>query len=325
MGQVDPRWRKLQQAKPVPIVSAFASLGSFFTDMTDIDTFIGDGLDKLPTSMQQTTQSTDPSPIPNQELEKSLILDMPLDPINEINKVYCMDCVSGMKRMPSDFIDCCITDPPYEVNYMAKLEMLRDMDRGTHKHDEHGHMVDSDGHNATYIDWEGWARELYRIMKKDTHLYVFWAERQSHKLIPILEKNGFKFCQYLVWVKNRPTMDASFGHRYMYEHELIGFFQKGWKKLNREESLRTCLRYKVEDQNNYKHPTQKPIKLIRHLVTNSSNQGDLIFDGFGGSGSSFVAAKQLNRNFIGFEITPYYANVVTKERLEQEQMERWFE
>lgn len=293
----------------------------FTLDTTDkIDfSYSGDGENSITPMQSSTNAKTDDLMPPSPD-----ILPI-LDPINEINKVYCMDCVSGMKRMPSNFIDCTITDPPYEVNYMAKIKMMRDMDHGTHKHDEHGFTVDSDEHNET-IDWEAWAKELYRIMKDDTHLYVFWAEKQSHKLVPILEKVGFKFCQYLVWVKNRPSMDATWGHKYAYQHELCGFFQKGWRKLNRENSLRTVLRYNIMgDQQNYKHPTQKPVKIIREFVTNSTNQGDLVFDGFMGSGTTAVASKQLKRNFMGFEITPHYANVVIKERLEQEQMERWFE
>lgn len=246
--------------------------------------------------------------------------EAPIVPITEINRVYCMDCLEGMKRLPSNFADLCVTDPPYEVDYMVKIGMLRRMDHGTEKH-----VIESVDATNNGIDWDSWAGELWRIMKDDSHLYIFWAERQSHKLIPILEKVGFKFCQYLIWVKNRPTMDATWGHKYAYQHELCGFFQKGWKKLNRENSLFSVLRYNIMgDQANYKHPTQKPEKIIREFIINSSKQGDLVFDPFMGSGTTAACAKQLGRNFIGFEISQHYCDVVIAERLKQAPMEEWF-
>jgi len=70
------------------------------------------------------------------------------------------------------------------------------------------------------------------------------------------------------------------------------------------------------------HPTQKPIKLIRRMIKVSSNEGDIILDPFMGSGTTAVAAKQLNRNFIGFELSQKYCDIANK-RLEQENLKGW--
>ena len=64
-----------------------------------------------------------------------------------------------------------------------------------------------------------------------------------------------------------------------------------------------------------KHPSQKPLKLLRHLVKIASNEGDLIFDPFMGVGSSGVAAKELNRNYVGCEIDPIFFEAA-KRRIE---------
>lgn len=56
-----------------------------------------------------------------------------------------------------------------------------------------------------------------------------------------------------------------------------------------------------------KHPSQKPLKLLRHLIKIASNEGDLIFDPFMGVGSTGVAAKELNRNYVGCEIDPIFS------------------
>jgi len=65
----------------------------------------------------------------------------------------------------------------------------------------------------------------------------------------------------------------------------------------------------VEDKKKYKHPTIKPISIIKNLIENSSDKGDLILDCFSGSGTTCVAAKELDRQFIGIEIDPEYHKI----------------
>jgi len=70
------------------------------------------------------------------------------------------------------------------------------------------------------------------------------------------------------------------------------------------------------------HPTQKPEALFRRIIKASSNKGELILDPFIGSGTTAVACKQLNRNFIGFEISPEYCKIANK-RLSQANLNEW--
>lgn len=64
------------------------------------------------------------------------------------------------------------------------------------------------------------------------------------------------------------------------------------------------------------HPTQKPVEVIEKLITDSTKEGDLVLDCFMGSGTTAVAAKKLNRNFIGFEIQEKYITI-SENRLKQ--------
>lgn len=64
-----------------------------------------------------------------------------------------------------------------------------------------------------------------------------------------------------------------------------------------------------KDKELYKHPTIKPIAMIKKLIRNSSAEGDIILDCFSGSGTTCVAAKELKRNFIGIEINPEYHRI----------------
>jgi site-specific DNA-methyltransferase (adenine-specific) len=70
------------------------------------------------------------------------------------------------------------------------------------------------------------------------------------------------------------------------------------------------------------HPTQKPLDVIRKLIIHHSKEHDLICDPFMGSGTTAVACKQLNRNFIGFEISQEYVNIAN-ERLKQTNLREW--
>lgn len=71
------------------------------------------------------------------------------------------------------------------------------------------------------------------------------------------------------------------------------------------------------------HPTQKPVEVIEKLITDSTKEGDLVLDCFMGSGTTAVAAKKLNRNFIGFEIQEKYIEIA-KRRLKQVDLELTF-
>ena len=66
-----------------------------------------------------------------------------------------------------------------------------------------------------------------------------------------------------------------------------------------------------DDKSDFKHPTIKPLPFIKNMVENSSERGGLVLDPFAGSGTTAVAAKMLNRHFIGFEIEPKYFKIAT--------------
>lgn len=230
----------------------------------------------------------------------------------ELNKIYNIDVLEGLKLLDNESIDCVITDPPYDVNYMAKINALREKDHGTNKHKINS--VDAENNN---LDFEAIINELFRVLKKNTHLYCFFSEKQSHKIIPLFEKAGFKFVQYLIWVKNRSTPDLTYGHKYMYKHELCGFFQKGWSKLRRQSGQSTVIEHAIlGEQLKYLHPTQKPLPVIKRFIENSTDENQVVLDCFMGSGTTAVGCKQLNRQFIGFEIAPEYVEIANN-RLQQ--------
>lgn len=104
---------------------------------------------------------------------------------------------------------------------------------------------------------------------------------------------------------------------YLKNTELILFFRKGQAKPINDLTSRDWFEVKMPTKKNCKtHITQKPFDLIRKLVTNSSNENDIVLDPFMGSGTTGVACIHTNRNFIGIEIDEKYFDIA-KKRIEE--------
>ena len=230
----------------------------------------------------------------------------------DINKIYNMDCMDGLKELKDNSIDLIITDPPYEVNYMEKIKSINEAGRGTDKH------ITQSVDCGQAIDFNFLAASFYRLLKDNRDLYMFCTEKQISKIVPIFEKQGFKFCQLLVWIKPSSHIDATFGNKYMYQHELLLYFKKGWQKLNCSSNRSSVFIEKSSnDRANYVHPTQKPTFILNKLILNSSKEWQVVLDPFAGSGNILLAARNNLRKYIGFEISEHYFNVIN-DRLMQE-------
>ena len=112
---------------------------------------------------------------------------------------------------------------------------------------------------------------------------------------PIVEKVGFKFWKPIVWDK----VTIGMGYHYRARHEYILFFEKGKRKLN-DLGVPDILQSKRVYRG---YPTEKPVDLLEVLISQSSIENELVMDPFFGSGSTLVAAKKLNRNYIGCDIS----------------------
>ena len=102
------------------------------------------------------------------------------------------------------------------------------------------------------------------------------------------------------------------GNKYLTDKEYCLFFrEKGVKILGTYETKKTVYVSSVnsEDKNEYLHPNCKPMNIIKNLIINSSEEKQIILDTFMGSGTTAVAAKELGRNFIGFELDKQYYEI----------------
>ena len=148
-------------------------------------------------------------------------------------------------------------------------------------------------------------------MGENTHTYVFCNEYAISHFRGWLEEAGFKNKRTLVWVKNNHTSGDLLGD-YANKTEFILYAQKGRRLLNGRRDTNVLEYSKV---NTDRHPTEKPESLCTFLIEKSSNENDTVLDPFMGSGTTGVACKNLNRNFIGIELDPEYFKIA-KERID---------
>jgi site-specific DNA-methyltransferase (adenine-specific) len=192
------------------------------------------------------------------------------------------DALRIINSIEDESIDLVITDPPY-----ASLEKHRAIGTTTRLKDNWFPVVQ----NNYLVEV---VSELYRILKNNTHCYIM-SDQETHYVIrDAAIKAGFTWKKFLVWDKQCIGM----GYSWRAKHEVVCYLEKGKRKLN-NLSMSDVLSHK-RVHNGY--PTEKPVSLFNDLVINSSNEGELVFDPFTGSGSSMEAALSSNRIVVGVDI-----------------------
>ena len=216
----------------------------------------------------------------------------------ELNKIYNEDCLEGMKRIPDGSVDLIVTDPPYLMNY--KTGRRKDK---THRFND---VILNDDNGQLIVDY---VKECYRILKEDSAMYLFCSSHKVDFFKRELEKL-FSIKNMIIWVKNNHTagdLESAFGRKY----EIVFLVNKGQRKFNGER-LTDIWEFPKVSSDSQLHQNQKPIELIKRCIEKHSNVGDVVFDGFMGSGTTAAAALDINRNYIGFELDEYYFNVAEK-------------
>ena len=215
-------------------------------------------------------------------------------------KLYQGDCLEIMGGIKDKSVDLIVTDPPYLMDYQSNRRKKEDRFDKI-KNDKGNYMLIQD-----YLE------ECHRIMKDNTAIYCFCSWHNIDFFKNEFEKH-FKLKNILVWNKNNHGTGDLKGS-YAPKHEFILFGHKG-RTLLREKRIADVIDCPKISSNKLTHPTEKPQDLLEIFIKQSSDVGSIIFDGFMGTGSCGIAAKKLNRNFIGIELDEKYFDIA-KNRLE---------
>jgi len=237
------------------------------------------------------------------------------------NTIYCGDCLDIVKNWPDNCIDTIITDPPYGINY-------KNWDK------------------INFVTFtEKWIKESFRLLKSTGTLWSFMSYQHILEFIPLLQKYGNVHLEnWTIWARQKgrgsskhlksqreDIIHCTKSDNYVWNNIKIlrdvataytkngkprGWFinEKGERK--RWTGLGNVWVYSTpfwnSKENPYLHPAQKPVAMIERLIELSSNKNDIVLDLFAGSGTTCIAAKQLNRNYIGIDISPEYCKITEK-------------
>jgi len=248
----------------------------------------------------------------------------------EINKIHNMDCIEGMKLLADNTIDLIITDPPYNI---SKLNDNRDRSKLNSPIMRRKHPLKYD-----FGEWDNldrnefitftrkWLTECCRVLKDGGAIISFFNKEDISFLGWESKKYGFRTRTIFTWCKSNPV--PSFRKvNYLSGTEFIWIGSKGEKSWTFNFKLQKEMKnyFITPNKSIYgetTHSTEKPLQLIKHFITIHSKENDVVLDCFMGSGTTAVACKQLNRNFIGFEKDKGYCEIANK-RLSQSMMRNW--
>lgn len=245
--------------------------------------------------------------------------------------------------MNGEMADLIVTDPPYNVNYGDKAEMLDTYLPGK-GHRNTSHIKNDNMDNVSFYQFMLQIyQSAYEAMRDGAAIYVFHAESTGHIFRQAFLDAGLKLAQCLIWEKNNFVLGRQ---DYQWRHEPCLY---GWKEgaahyfindrtqdtvileddidfeamkkselvayleeLRRKYKDRTSVIYENKPTRNDIHPTMKPIALMGKFITNSSKSGWNVLDLFGGSGSTLMAAEQLGRNAYLMELDEKFCDVIVK-------------
>lgn len=234
----------------------------------------------------------------------------------EINKIYNIDCLDGMKSMEDNSVDCIITSPPYNRSLRIHYgKYVKDTDVNKYG----GNFNDCMTMNEYYLWQKDCISEMLRVTKRNIFYNIQMLTGNKYAIFKLFGDFADKIKEVIVWDKINAEPAAGYGVlNSMFEFIIV--FDK-LNAISRQFSGynfdRGCLDnvfriHKNHLRQDIKHSAVFPVELPETIIDNFTKEGDLILDPYMGSGTTAVACLNKKRNFIGFEINKNYCDAATK-------------
>jgi DNA modification methylase len=216
------------------------------------------------------------------------------------SQLHLGDCLDVLPTLPDTCIDLLLTDPPYGFFYRSRSRKLPLT------------TIANDRREAIPLLRKA-LRLVYPKLKENGVGLIFSNWQCYNSMAAVIEEEGFEIKNVLIWEKNawsRGDLKGNWG----YSYEMVIYIKKKKtpSKFRRYLSGRrqgNILKFSKLPANYMKHPTEKPVGLLKYLIDKSTLESEIVLDPFMGAGSTCVAAKQMNRNYIGIEIEPAWFEV----------------
>ena len=243
----------------------------------------------------------------------------------EFNKIYNEDCLSGMKKISDNTVNCIITSPPYNV----------------------GLDYDEYKDNKPYYDYLSWIKDIftesYRVLAEDGRMCINIGDGKNGSIpthsdfIQIAKEIGFHILTIIIWNKNTTSNRTAWGSFMSpscpsfprcFEYILVfskthKLSHKGISTIEKKEFIEWSngmWSFNCESLKKIGHPAAFPVELPTRCIKLFTYEGDVVLDPFIGSGTTAVACIRENRKFIGFETSDEYFKL-SNNRIKVEQGE----
>lgn len=218
-----------------------------------------------------------------------------------LNTIHNEDCKKGFNWIADNSVDLLIADPPYGISRHLNCKGKR-LGSTAKLNFEFGKWDIIDG------DVTDWCN--YALKKVKGWVIIFCAKRDIGAYWSHLEENEFKAIDSIVWQKPDPLpLNGKTKFLNAWESAVVG---KRSSSFFGGYCTHNIFKYQAPKGKDRIHPTQKPLKLIEELIELTTKKDDVVLDPFMGSGTTALACKKLNRNFIGFEIDKKYIKLARK-------------
>ena len=228
---------------------------------------------------------------------------------DENSKLYLADSLKLLESFSDEFVDVIFADPPYILSnggITCKGGKMTSVNKG--KWDKISTLEDKHKFNRRWISL------CRKILKPDGTIWISGTLHNIYSVGMALEQEGFKIMNNITWQKTNPPPNLSckyFTHstetilwakknanaKHFFNYELMKELNDGKQMKDVWQGALTPQREKIFG----KHPTQKPLYLLKKILLSSTREGDLVLDPFCGSGTTGVACKLLGRKFIGID------------------------
>lgn len=276
--------------------------------------------------------------------QRSLPLELPeqkeLEKFKEIplNKFICGDAIHYLRRLPDKSVDLIVADPPYNLSKGSNIRFDNQVNKlkgfgGTWNKvmEQWDSMPMSDYFEFTIK----WVQEAKRVLKPTGSIWVFGTYHNIGIINFIFQTLGIEIINEVVWYKRNAFPNLA-GRRFTASHETLLWGHIGNEKRQYYFDYKQSKNYSAPSDllksegkqmrtvwdipNNKgageisfgKHPTQKPLSVCKRIISLTSKPGDIVVAPFGGAGSECVAAKELGRNYLGFELDQQYVDIAQK-------------
>ena len=242
----------------------------------------------------------------------------------ETNNIYCEDSYKAICDIPDKSIDCIYTDIPYLYNQggsgsselgertaKKRLELMGALEGFSNANMTYGEMLKNakkeqkvyndyvsieDGINYNILN------EFVRVMKR-INIFIWCSKLQLLEIMKFFIEEHNCYFELIVWCKTNPT--PSVNNSWLPDLEYCLYFREKGVSLNEGYELKSKWYdspINKRDKDKFNHPTIKPLDLVKRHILHTTKPNDIVADFFMGSGTTCVACKDTDRQYIGFEI-----------------------